>query len=73
MVEGQITIEEYDTGNTKHKWDLKRMKLEDFRKLKIPITTQLLKNEGFTFEEIERIMGKTDLKKIDIEEEVEYV
>ena len=26
MVEGQILIEEYDTGNTKHKWDLKKIK-----------------------------------------------
>ena len=27
MVEGQIAIEEYETGNTKHKWDLKKLKL----------------------------------------------
>jgi aldehyde:ferredoxin oxidoreductase len=27
MTEGQIPIEEYETGNTKHKWDLKRIKL----------------------------------------------
>ena len=27
MVEGQVTIEEYETGNTKHKWDYKRLKL----------------------------------------------
>ena len=27
MVQGQITIEDYDTGNTKHKWDLKKIKL----------------------------------------------
>jgi len=26
MVEGQVSIEEYKTGNTKHKWDLNRMK-----------------------------------------------
>ena len=26
MVEGQIPIENYDTGNTKHKWDLKKIK-----------------------------------------------
>lgn len=26
MVEGQIPIEEYETGNTKHKWDLKKIK-----------------------------------------------
>jgi len=26
MVEGQIPVEEYDTGNTKHKWDLKKIK-----------------------------------------------
>jgi aldehyde:ferredoxin oxidoreductase len=26
MVDGQIPIEEYETGNTKHKWDLKRLK-----------------------------------------------
>jgi len=26
MVEGQISIEEYKTGNTKHKWDLKKIK-----------------------------------------------
>jgi aldehyde:ferredoxin oxidoreductase len=26
MVEGQIPIEEYDTGNTKHKWDFKKLK-----------------------------------------------
>jgi aldehyde:ferredoxin oxidoreductase len=26
MAEGQISIEEYETGNTKHKWDLKRIK-----------------------------------------------
>ena len=26
MVEGQIPIEEYETGNTKHKWDLKKLK-----------------------------------------------
>ena len=26
MVEGQVPIEEYKTGNTKHKWDLKRIK-----------------------------------------------
>ena len=27
MVEGQIPIREYETGNTKHKWDLKKIKL----------------------------------------------
>ena len=27
MVGGQISIEEYETGNTKHKWDIKRLKL----------------------------------------------
>ena len=27
MVEGQIPIEEYETGNTKHKWDLKKLRL----------------------------------------------
>jgi aldehyde:ferredoxin oxidoreductase len=27
MTEGQLPIEEYETGNTKHKWDLKRIKL----------------------------------------------
>jgi aldehyde:ferredoxin oxidoreductase len=27
MVEGQVPVEEYETGNTKHKWDLKRSKL----------------------------------------------
>jgi aldehyde:ferredoxin oxidoreductase len=27
LIEGQIPIEEYKTGNTKHKWDLKRLKL----------------------------------------------
>jgi aldehyde:ferredoxin oxidoreductase len=26
MVEGQIPIEEYETGNTKHKWDIDRLK-----------------------------------------------
>jgi len=26
MVEGQITVEEYETGNTKHKWDLDKIK-----------------------------------------------
>ena len=26
MVEGQIPVESYETGNTKHKWDLKRIK-----------------------------------------------
>ena len=26
MVEGQFSIDEYETGNTKHKWDLKRLK-----------------------------------------------
>jgi aldehyde:ferredoxin oxidoreductase len=26
MVEGQIPIEDYETGNTKHKWDLKKIK-----------------------------------------------
>jgi len=26
MVEGQIPVEEYKTGNTKHKWDLKKLK-----------------------------------------------
>jgi aldehyde:ferredoxin oxidoreductase len=26
MVEGQISIEEYDTGNTKNKWDYKKLK-----------------------------------------------
>ncbi|MFH1100636.1 MAG: aldehyde ferredoxin oxidoreductase C-terminal domain-containing protein [Methanobacteriota archaeon] len=26
MVEGQIAIEEYATGNTKHRWDLKKLK-----------------------------------------------
>ena len=26
MVEGQIEVEEYETGNTKHKWDLKKLK-----------------------------------------------
>ena len=26
MVEGQIPIEQYETGNTKHKWDLKKLK-----------------------------------------------
>jgi len=26
MVEGQIAIQEYKTGNTKHKWDLKKIK-----------------------------------------------
>ncbi|MCK4901953.1 MAG: aldehyde:ferredoxin oxidoreductase [Thermoplasmatales archaeon] len=26
MVEGQLPIEEYETGNTKHKWDLKKIK-----------------------------------------------
>lgn len=26
MVEGQIPIEEYKTGNTKHSWDLKKIK-----------------------------------------------
>ncbi len=26
MAEGQIPIEEYETGNTKHKWDLKKIK-----------------------------------------------
>lgn len=26
MVEGQIPIEEYETGNTKHKWDLKKIR-----------------------------------------------
>ena len=25
MVEGQIPIEKYETGNTKHKWDLKKI------------------------------------------------
>ncbi len=27
MIESQIPIEEYETGNTKHKWDLKKLKL----------------------------------------------
>ena len=27
MDEGQITIEDYETGNTKHKWNLKKIKL----------------------------------------------
>ena len=27
MVEGQILIEDYKTGNTKHKWDFKKLKL----------------------------------------------
>ena len=27
MVEGQIPIEEYKTGNTKHKWDMKKIKM----------------------------------------------
>ena len=27
MVEGQIPIEEYETGNTKHKWNLNKLKL----------------------------------------------
>ena len=27
MVEGQVPIEEYETGNTKHKWNLNKMKL----------------------------------------------
>ena len=27
MVEGQTPIEEYETGNTQHKWDIKRLKL----------------------------------------------
>jgi aldehyde:ferredoxin oxidoreductase len=26
MLEGQIPVEEYDTGNTKHKWDFKKLK-----------------------------------------------
>ena len=26
MVEGQLPIEEYETGNTKHKWDFKKLK-----------------------------------------------
>ena len=26
MVEGQIAIEEYRTGNTEHHWDLKKIK-----------------------------------------------
>jgi len=26
MVEGQITIEQYQTGNTKHKWDIKKLR-----------------------------------------------
>jgi len=26
MVEGQITVKEYETGNTKHKWDLDKIK-----------------------------------------------
>jgi len=27
MLEGQIPIEEYETGNTNHKWDFKKLKL----------------------------------------------
>ena len=27
MVQGQIAIKDYDTGNTKHKWDFKKIKL----------------------------------------------
>jgi len=27
MIEGQFSIEKYQTGNTKHKWDLKKLKL----------------------------------------------
>ena len=26
MLEGQIPIEEYNTGNTKHSWDFKKMR-----------------------------------------------
>ena len=26
MIEGQIPIEEYETGNTKHTWDLKKIR-----------------------------------------------
>jgi len=27
MISGQIPVEEYDTGNTKHKWDLNKLKM----------------------------------------------
>ena len=26
MIDGQIPVEEYDTGNTKHKWDVDKLK-----------------------------------------------
>ncbi len=26
MISGQIPVEEYDTGNTKHKWDVNKLK-----------------------------------------------
>ena len=31
MVEGQIPIQEYETGNTKHKWNLKKIKQAHYR------------------------------------------
>ena len=58
-----IGFDEYTTSR------LKQLKLEDFKRMKIKLTEKLLKDEGFTFEEREKILGKTEVKKFEVFEE----
>ena len=50
-------------------YHLKQLKLQYFKKYKIKLTERLLQGEGFDYIEINKILGRTDLKKIDTEEE----
>jgi len=46
MIEGQIPIKEYKTGNTKHKWDIDKLK-KSHKKLKKVKSTKAMQIELF--------------------------
>ena len=69
-LEQPLKVEEYNFGEytSSH---LKKIKLQDFKRMKIKLSEEFLKREGFTFEEVNKLLGKEeDIKKFDTEEEV---
>lgn len=63
----EYNFEEYSSSR------MKILKLLDFKRMKIKITERLLIGEGFTYDEINKILGRTELKKIETFEEEVYV
>ena len=65
-------VEEYDFGEytSSH---LKKLKMADFKRYNVKLTDAFLTKEGFTFEEINKILGRhEDVKKFETDDEVVF-